>query len=152
MDNDRTIWTNPNGNPKHSASETSFYTQERKFYDAEKNYYNSMATDYYLKDPIARDAESYSNWAEMHMDVWWFDTAGCHKGSFIGEANSVVISPDNSVNKQYATDPTNTPQQSTPTSTASPSANFPGESGAAFSTFRGGWYIGANYNDRVAPS
>ena len=86
-----TVWTNPNGNPKDNVG---YYTQTRKFYDEYKDHWNQYWDEHYAKDPIQEDEDKWNNWAEMHEDVLWFDTAACWAGPFIGQVNSVVISPD----------------------------------------------------------
>lgn len=65
---------------------------------------NNVWDDFYALDPIKRDADNYANWEDMHTDVMWFDTAACWAGPFIGNVNSVVITPDSSTNTQYAFD------------------------------------------------
>ena len=71
-----TVYTNPNGNPKDNVG---LYTQTERFYPDYANSANDAADEYFVgyTDPIERDAESYSNWADMHKDVLWFDTAAC---------------------------------------------------------------------------
>ena len=87
----------------------------------------------------------------MHKNVQWFDTAACWKGSFIGEANKVVITPDTTTNIQYARDFTKTYPTPTAASDADPSLNGTKEDGAAFGDFWGGWYVGAKYDDTSSP-
>ena len=144
----QTVWVNPNGNPKDNSG---YYTQSRKFYNEWKDFYNEAWASYYAKDPIARDADKYNQWEEMHDGVQWFDTAACWKGSFIGNANSVTIAPDNTNNIQYNRDFTKTYSTPTATSDATSTLNGKDESGAAFGDFWGGWYIGASYEDKVSP-
>jgi hypothetical protein len=97
-----TVYTNPNGNPKDNVG---YYTQKEKFYDYYSDASNMAWDEFYSKDPIALDADKYDDWAEMHKDVMWFDTAACWKGSFIGNVNSISTTPNASVNIQYAEDP-----------------------------------------------
>ena len=142
LDSTTTVWTNPNGNPKDNQG---YYTQDRKFYNDYMDHANDMWDKFYAMDPIQQDAEKWSNWEEMHENVWWFDTAGCWSGNFIGAVNSVVIAPDASTNAQLAFDPTKTYNTQTATD-ASPALNAPSDSGSAFGTNWGGWYIGAQYS------
>lgn len=139
-----TKWTNPNGNPKDPKDGSGYYTQNSKFYDSYMTEMNKMWDDYYVMSPIERDADNYAKWEEMHTDVVWFDTAACWAGPFIGNVNSVVISPDASVNKQYAVDPLNN-TAATPASDANPALNGFNDEGSTFGDFWGGWYTGANY-------
>ena len=83
----------------------------------------------------------------MHKDVLWFDTAACWSGKFIGEVNSVTVTPDASVNIQYPTDPSKT-YTANPASDANPALNGVIDASGAVGTFVGGWYTGANYSDQ----
>ena len=144
---DTTVWVNPNGNPK---DDKGYYTQNLKFYEDYKKFYNEQWDSYYNKDPVARDAVAYSNWAEMHEDVLWFDTAACWKGRFIGDVNRVLIKPDSTTNTQSNKDPNKT--YTTPNAASNANAALNGKSeDTAFGTFWNGWYTGANYDDRVSP-
>lgn len=88
----------------------------------------------------------------MHEDVLWFDTAACWKGSFIGDANKVVISPDNSLNIQYNKDAlASYPVPATAPSGSSALFNAKKEDGTAFGDFWASWYTGAAYDSRVLP-
>lgn len=141
-----TVYTNPNGNPK---DDEGYYTPERRFYDDWSNKYNEIWDDHFKDNKIEQDAEQYSNWADMHEGVQWFDTAACWKGKFIGDVNSVVITPDTSVNQQFETDLRNPPTLPTAASDADPSVNARADAaGNTFGTFWGGWYTGANYSNQ----
>lgn len=104
-----------------------------------------MWDEFYAKNPVQRDADNWNNWAEMHEGVNWFDTAACWSGPFIGAVNSVVITPDASTNPQFNFDPSKT-YNDTPASDANPALNGINDSGSAFGTTWGGWYIGAEYS------
>ena len=143
-----TKYTNPNGSP---YDRERYYTQTRKFYDDYMDEYNGFWDTYYSKSPIERDSDAYSNWADMHKDVMWFDTAACWKGKFIGQVNDVVIAPDTAGTKaQYTTNLLAPNSVTTPTAAAdaNPALNGQNESGSAFGDTWGGWYIGANYSNQ----
>ena len=105
-DSGTTVYTNPNGNPKDNIG---YYEPERRFYNDWSDKYNQLWDDHFEDNKIDQDATQYSNWADMHEGVQWFDTAACWKGKFIGDVNSVVITPDTSVNQQFDTDLRNPP-------------------------------------------
>jgi hypothetical protein len=137
-----TIYKNPNGNPKDNKG---FYTQQEKFYSEYSDAWNAAYDEFYAKDPIAIDADKYSDWEEMHSDgVVWFDTAGCWKGKFIGQVNDFSVTADVSTNPMLASDPTKT-YTSNPATDANASLNAPSDDGSAFGTMWKGWYAGANY-------
>jgi hypothetical protein len=143
-DSGTTVYTNPNGNPKDNQG---YYTQDRKFYNDYMDEYNNYWADYYSKSPIDRDADEYSNWADMHKDVMWFDTAACWKGKYIGQVNDVVITPDLGTNPQYETDLRNPPTIPNAATDANAALNGKGEAGA-FGQAWAGWYTGANYSNQ----
>jgi len=138
----RDFYVNPNGNPYDNSG---YYTQSRKFYDDYMTEYNNYWAEEAAKDPIARDADKWSNWSEMHDGVMWFDTAACFKGKFIGDVNAVTIAPNTSVNTQLNADPTKSYTPVTPANDANAALNGLSDSGSAFGTFWEGWYTGASY-------
>ena len=145
-DSGTTVFTNPNGNPKDNEG---YYREKQLFYTEYADKYNEIWDDYYAQSPIDHDAEAYSNWAEMHEGVMWFDTAACWKGNFIGQVNEVVIAPDTSVNTQFETDVRNPPTIPNAASDANPALNAPKTvGGTPFGNFWEGWYTGANYSNQ----
>lgn len=148
VDGTTTKYANPNGSPKDNVG---YYTQTRKFYDEWKDSYNSSWDEFYAKNPIERDADRYSDWADMHEGVQWFDTAACWAGPFIGDVNSVTISVDSSSNTQYDKQPIGKTYPTENTSASIPAFNGVNDSGSPFGVTWGTWYTGAKYSI-TAPS
>ena len=140
------VWVSPNGNPKDNKG---FYTQKKKFYNSYKNFANDKWDKLFADNPIQRDSKTYNDWAEMHKDILWFDTAACWKHSYIGQANKVTITPDTTFNTQYDSDPTKTYQTVTAAATANPSLDATNFEGNTFGTFWAGWYAGAQYSNQA---
>ena len=93
----------------------------------------------------------------MHEDVYWFDTAACFKGKFIGQINEVNIFPNTTVNSQIRINP-DPPAPNTTTTTTTIPTNPPSlNSNAAldgkddknqdFRGYWGGWWVGATYGN-----
>lgn len=81
-----TYYFGPNGDPFDNKG---YYTQKTKFDGDYINGNNDIWAKQARQDVIARDAERYDEWEQMHDGVVWFDTAACWKGGFIGDINSV---------------------------------------------------------------
>lgn len=85
----------------------------------------------------------------MHEDVYWFDTAACFKGKFIGQINDVKIYPNTTVNAQIRVNPNPAPTNTsipTPVNLNSNAAlNGKDDKGSDFSKYWGNWWVGATY-------
>lgn len=78
----------------------------------------------------------------MHDGVWWFDTAACWKGGFIGEINSVETSISAIGNTWNAVD-ANVPGPTTTGTTNLAWSLLDGSIGDTWGA--GSWWAGANY-------
>jgi len=126
-----TAYVGPNGDPYDNKG---YYTQTTKFDSDYINNNNDIWAETAGRDPIARDARRYDNWEQMHDGVWWFDTAACWKGGFIGDINGV----------ESTISATATRSSTGPNAAPTPSgwAKFNGDFGA---TWGNNWWAGATY-------
>jgi len=80
----------------------------------------------------------------MHKNIVWFDTTACWKSKFIGDINSVTISPATNT-RQLEADPTKKYNTTAPATDASLLFDLKHDRGRTFEEPWMGWYTGGNY-------